>query len=119
MVSTFCSTPPPLGEGDGKAIFDSGKRVTNVRSLEGQMVVEFDDIVHGKELMSMQADLVIAADGSSSRVREIVQPGLQRENLGYVAWRGTVPTRDLPQELVDTTGLKTTFYMMPRNYLIT
>ena len=115
MVSTFCPTPPPLGEGDGKAIFDSGKRVTNVRSLEGQMVVEF---VHGKELMSMQADLVIAADGSRSRVREIVQPGLQREYLGYVAWRGTVPTRDLPQELVDTTDLKTTFYMMPRNYLI-
>jgi 2-polyprenyl-6-methoxyphenol hydroxylase-like FAD-dependent oxidoreductase len=66
----------------------------------------------------MQADLVIGADGSSSRVHEIVQPGLQRDYPGYVAWRGTVPTRDLPKELVDAVELKTTIYNMQRSYIV-
>ena len=118
VVSTFCPAPPPLAASDGKAIFDFGKRVTNVRYIEGQPLVEVEEVGSDAESTIMKADLVIAADGSSSRMRDIVQPGLQHEYPGYVAWRGTVPTRDLPAELVKTLESRTTFYMMPRNYII-
>jgi hypothetical protein len=39
LVSNFCPNPPPLAAGDGKAIFDYGKRVTNVRCVEGKPLV--------------------------------------------------------------------------------
>ena len=57
-------------------------RVTNVRCVEGQLPVDVEEVGSGKAATSMQTDLVIAADGSTSRIREIVQPGLQREYLG-------------------------------------
>jgi 2-polyprenyl-6-methoxyphenol hydroxylase-like FAD-dependent oxidoreductase len=118
MASNFCPGPPPSVVGDGQAVFDVGKRVTNIQYVEGRPLVEFVEVADGKKSKSMEADLVIAADGSSSRVREILQPDLQREYPGYVAWRGTVPMRDLPNELMDTIELKTTFYMMHRDYMI-
>ena len=117
MVSTYCHAPPPLAASDGKAVFDFGKRVTNVRYVEGQPLVEVEEVGIDAGFTTMHADLVIAADGSSSRMREIVQPGLQREYPGYVAWRGTVPTRDVPAELVKILESRTTFYLMPRNYI--
>jgi hypothetical protein len=59
-----------------------------------------------REATLTQADLVISADGSSSRMCEIVQPGLQSE---YPGDRGAVPTRNLCAELVNTIELRTTF----------
>jgi 2-polyprenyl-6-methoxyphenol hydroxylase-like FAD-dependent oxidoreductase len=118
IASNFCPGPPQSVDGDGKAVCDVGKRVTNFRYVEGRPMVEFVDVANGKESKSMQSDLVIGADGSSSRVREIVQPGLQRDYPGYVAWRGTVPPRDLPKKLVDAIELKTTIYNIHRSYMI-
>ena len=43
----------------------------------------------------MMADLVIGADGPSSRVRQCFLPDVQRKYVGYVCWRGTVPESEL------------------------
>ena len=37
----------------------------------------------------MDADLVVGADGASSRVRQCLCAEVQRTYVGYVAWRGS------------------------------
>jgi salicylate hydroxylase len=46
-----------------------------------------------------EADLVIGADGVHSVVRERLFPATPAEFVGHVAWRGLVPTADLPAHL--------------------
>lgn len=41
------------------------------------------------------ADLVVCADGLASTARSLLLPEAAPEYAGYVAWRGTVPDRDL------------------------
>jgi hypothetical protein len=48
LVNNFCSNPPPLAADDGKAIFDCGKRMTNVRCVDGRPLVEVEDVGSGK-----------------------------------------------------------------------
>lgn len=45
---------------------------------------------------SFSCDLVVAADGMGSTVRNLVSPGTEVDYAGYVAWRGTVHEMDLP-----------------------
>ena len=44
------------------------------------------------------ADLLIGADGGGSTVRGIVEPGNAPSYAGYLAWRGLVPEREVPEE---------------------
>ena len=41
------------------------------------------------------ADMVVCADGVSSRARTILQPHVRPQYAGYVAWRGTIPESEL------------------------
>jgi len=43
------------------------------------------------------ADLLVCADGVGSAARARLLPGVTPSYAGYVAWRGTVPERDLSQ----------------------
>lgn len=108
MKSDFCLEPPVLPIVGGQGIFDTGKRAMSVSYNGKHVLVGVEDLIDGGP-MTLEADLVIAADGSSSRIREIVQPGLERDYPGYVGWRGTVPTRELPQDVLDTIELRSTF----------
>jgi 2-polyprenyl-6-methoxyphenol hydroxylase-like FAD-dependent oxidoreductase len=47
------------------------------------------------------ADLIIAADGPSSTIRERYLPNVKRTYAGYVAWRGTVPEQRVSQAAQD------------------
>ena len=44
----------------------------------------------------VKADLLIAADGNLSTVRRQYMPEVEPRYAGYVAWRGVLPERDLP-----------------------
>jgi len=88
LKSDYCPEPPKSIEGEGKAIYDLGKRVTDVSYVDGLVTVEFEDLVNGGG-RSLHADLVIAADGSSSGIRQLLFPNIQRAYAGYLAWRGT------------------------------
>jgi len=46
-----------------------------------------------------QADLVVFADGVNSLARERLLPGVTPRYSGYVAWRGMVAERDLPDSV--------------------
>lgn len=63
------SSTPLSTEKDGKAVYDLGKRVTMVACKNELIVINFDDTINGGS-GSVCADLVIAADGSNSVLRE-------------------------------------------------
>jgi 2-polyprenyl-6-methoxyphenol hydroxylase-like FAD-dependent oxidoreductase len=95
--SDFCADVPSREAGDGDAIFDTGKKVVSLSYDKKLVTVGFKDTLNDSEDV-VQADLVIAADGASSTVRQIMLPGVQRTYSGYVAWRGYVLESDLSPE---------------------
>lgn len=77
-----------------------GAAVTGVRQDTDGVTVEFAD---GS---SREVDLLVAADGPRSALREQLLPGIAPAYAGYVAWRGLVPesalTGPVGQALADT-----------------
>lgn len=50
--------------------------------------------------VNVQADLLIGADGVRSTIRSQISPSETPEFTGQVAWRGLIPTKDLPPGLI-------------------
>lgn len=67
-------------------------------------VVDGEDTaaVHLADGRVVTAELVVAADGWHSTVRQALLPGVAPEYAGYVAWRGVVPEAELPAEVAST-----------------
>ncbi|MCJ1369200.1 hypothetical protein MMC20_000409 [Loxospora ochrophaea] len=76
-------------EDDGQASYDYDHKVTNIRMVSEDLLVEYEDQEGNSR--STRADMVIGADGPSSTVRKILLPTIRRDYVGYVAWRGTIP----------------------------
>jgi 2-polyprenyl-6-methoxyphenol hydroxylase-like FAD-dependent oxidoreductase len=95
LKSGFCD-PPVEQEGVGKAVYWDGRTVTGFQYHDGQVAAVFEEAAHGGQ--SMQADLVIGADGPNSKIRQILLPGVKRQDVRYVAWRGTVPKSEISEE---------------------
>lgn len=49
----------------------------------------------------VHADVLIAADGAQSPTRRALLPDLEGDYAGYVAWRGTVLEKDIPDDVID------------------
>ncbi len=67
------------------ANYHLGAEVTNHRQTGDGVAFEIER--HG----TVQADLLVAADGMQSGFRRMLQPQAQPSYAGYIAWRGTVP----------------------------
>ncbi|KIX96037.1 uncharacterized protein Z520_08292 [Fonsecaea multimorphosa CBS 102226] len=77
----------------------------NVIERDDRVEVQFVNGV-GKE-ETLLADLVIGADGASSKVRDIMFPDAKRTYAGYVLFRGLVPVEDLSvatMQVMDLSG---------------
>ena len=98
-------------EGEGRATYDYGCVVNSVADEAGSVTIGFHDKDGNEETAT--ADLVIAADGASSSVRSILLPQVQRRYAGYVAWRGTVPEREVSDGCQESLVEKFTFYQPP------
>lgn len=109
--SEHCPNPPKSTEKDGKAVYDLGKRVTMVTYQNASVSINGVN-------ESVCADLVIAANGSNSVLRDILVPKLRRPYAGYVAWRGSVAEKDVSDE--SKKGFEDNFvvFKMPRNYIL-
>ncbi|MBP0588152.1 FAD binding domain-containing protein [Paraburkholderia sp. LEh10] len=66
----------------------------------------------------VQADLVVAADGFRSAVREKFLPDAQLKYAGYVAWRGLVDENALSSETHAALFEKFAFCLPPREQMI-
>ena len=89
-----------------------GYEMTGLSQDIDRATVRFSD---GK---AVSADLVVCADGVSSRTREIMQPGAKSRYAGYVAWRGTVPEAGLAAPTAARLGDAITFYLTPEGHIL-
>jgi 2-polyprenyl-6-methoxyphenol hydroxylase-like FAD-dependent oxidoreductase len=64
------------------------------------------------------ADLVVGADGISSRIRETIYPGSAPLYAGYVAYRGLAPETQLPPEDADLLRDRFTFFNAYRTQML-
>ncbi|UJO14037.1 2,6-dihydroxypyridine 3-monooxygenase [Fulvia fulva] len=97
------------GDERPKAEYVNGCTVTGVEDA-GKDGVEITWQQKDAGESSEVVDLVIAADGASSTVRKLLRPEVERKYAGYVAWRGTVPERQLSDEAKEVFVEKFTFY---------
>ena len=119
LTSSYCTDAPTESEKNGKAVYEQGKKVTNVSHADGSFTIDFEDLVDGVSggHRFLKADMVIAADGSTSHMRQLLQPHLKHTYAGYVAWRGTVPESNVSEETRNTFKLKTTLHASKRSYI--
>ena len=66
----------------------------------------------------VEADLLVAADGSRSLVRSVLFPDIKPRYAGYVAWRGVVAEREADPELLKTFVDHFTFQQLPRSHIL-
>ena len=107
----------PKNDGEGKAIYDLGKRVTNISYMDGTVTLTFNDISTGG-VGSLNADLVIATDGSHSSIRQLLIPNLRRYYAGYFAWRGIVIESAISEESKNLFNERSTLFYMDKSYII-
>jgi len=97
------------GERDGKVKYEHGVVVTGLQCNDEVATVSFEEL--NGQTGSLQADLVIAADGPSSTIRKMLSPGTSRKYVGYVAWRGTVLERDVSESAKKVFNQNLTYYV--------
>jgi len=119
LTSPYCTTLPSESSGNGKAVYDQGKSVKNIRYADGSVIVDFEDLVNKASdgRGSVRAVLVIAVDGPTSHIRQLLQLHLKHTYVGYVAWRGTVLESEVSEEGRSTIQLKTTLHATTQSYV--
>lgn len=105
--SDYCETPSPLPN-ESKAVHLHDRKVTGLK-LEGNGIqVEWES--GDGEKGNIAADYLIGADGPSSTIRKILEPGVQRKFTGYCALRGTVPENEVSQAAKEAFSERFTFF---------
>jgi 2-polyprenyl-6-methoxyphenol hydroxylase-like FAD-dependent oxidoreductase len=109
---------PTKEEGDGNTSYEYGCTVTSVAAPKPPPDSDLDfsepvkiNVQHKSgETFTTEADLVVAADGPSSKIRAEYFPAAKRKYAGYVAWRGTVPETQVSRAATDVFVEKFPFY---------
>ena len=115
--SEYVPNPPAKLDGDGKAVFDIGKRVTDVAFTDGAVKLKFEDLINGGG-GDVQADLVIAADGFRSTIRQLLVPSMSSTYSGYLTWRATILESRISEETLQAFRDRSTSYKMYKSYVI-
>ena len=74
--------------------------------------------VHLADGGSQTVSLVVAADGSASRCRQMFFPDIAPEYAGYVAWRGTVPESALSASARAAFDDALVYEVIPRSHIL-
>lgn len=113
LQSEYCRAPD--SDDDNATVNHMhGHRVTGLWEQQekgGRLVVEFQTSDDQKG--SIEADLVIGADGPSSTIRSIFSPDVERKYAGYVALRGTVREDRVSPETLEVFKERFTFFHCP------
>lgn len=65
-----------------------------------------------------RVDLLVCADGITSRARRALQPEVAPVYSGYVAWRGMVPEKNLPDSVVSALGDAITYFVYANSHIL-
>jgi 2-polyprenyl-6-methoxyphenol hydroxylase-like FAD-dependent oxidoreductase len=68
---------------------------------------------------TVQAGLVIAADGPSSRIRQLMQPDARRKSAGYVLYRGVIEPEECSDQVRDLARAAGVFSFLPSSQIVT
>lgn len=115
--SKYVPNPPAKLNREGKAVFDIGKRVTDVAFTDGVVKLKFEDLINGGG-GDVQADLVIAADGFRSTIRQLLVPSISLTYSGYLTWRATILESCISDETLQAFRDRSTSYKMYKSYVI-
>lgn len=96
--------------GEAKASYENDCTVTDITHLPNQEGIQVTYNHANFCQHTATADLVLAADGGSSKIRDILLPDIKRTYAGYVAWRGTVPETQLSPSAREAFIEKFTFF---------
>ena len=117
FASSFCPDPPLNPGNEGMATYHVGKRATRVMYSDRLVTVEFEDKIKGGG-GSTQANLVIVADGAHSTIRQQLLPNVQHRYSEYVAWRGTVPEKEVSEATRMLFDKRFNVYPMDQGYIV-
>ncbi|EKD18599.1 monooxygenase [Drepanopeziza brunnea f. sp. 'multigermtubi' MB_m1] len=117
-ASSFCARPPLADEGDGTAVFDLGKKATELSRVDDSVRVDYISLIDDQKPGTFYADLVILADGASSNLRQNLFPDVKRDYAGYVAFRGTVDEDLVPDPVRQAFDEKLTYFCFKGNYIL-
>lgn len=106
VESEYAQVPAPEDR-EGTATYDYGHQVTDIDFKENLLIKAKTS---RDETVTIEADLLIAADGPSSTIRKFIDPSVQRKYAGYVAWRGTVREDQVSQAATDVFVEKFPFF---------
>ncbi|CAF0954572.1 unnamed protein product [Adineta ricciae] len=96
IKNAYCQLPDDTGE---KVAYDYDANVTNMEVDDDSVTIFYEQ---KNEKKSIKGDILIAADGASSRIRTLIDLTIERNYVGYVVWRGTVPESDISESLTST-----------------
>ncbi|KAL1656231.1 hypothetical protein SLS61_001304 [Didymella pomorum] len=117
LTSTAVPVAPEPEATDGKADFRIGTRVTGLEDAGGKVKVKVWN-ANSNTTETVTADIAIVADGSNSKMRQMLLPDVKREYSGYMCWRGTVCEGDIDEKWNSIYSEKATFHLMDRTYLL-
>ncbi|KAK5946623.1 hypothetical protein PMZ80_000766 [Knufia obscura] len=115
VESNYCAALEPLPH-HGKAVHLHGHKVTSFETKpEGGVRVFYTDSSRtgSDETKSMDADILVAADGPSSAIRSMLYPETKRTFAGYCALRGTVPEHAVSQPTLEAFRERFAFFHAP------
>lgn len=124
VESEYAKVPP--GDSQAHVSYEYGCTITGVEApdqtssttLDMSKPVKVHVKHHSGETTTADADLVIAADGPSSKIRESYLPEIKRTYAGYVAWRGTIAEDQASQAARDVFVEKFPFYHTEHNQIL-
>jgi 2-polyprenyl-6-methoxyphenol hydroxylase-like FAD-dependent oxidoreductase len=90
-----------------------GRGLARVDQRAGRVAATFDD---GRE---ESGNLLVAADGIRSTVRQQLAPEVRPQYVGYVAWRGMIEEGALPRAIHDEIFEDFVFGLPPREQIVT
>ena len=116
LTSEYCKDVPAESEKEGRAEYLYGNTVVGIREIGQQVSIDYKD--RSDATRSLDVDMVIAADGPSSTVRQLLEPAVQRTYAGYCGWRGILPEGEVSEQAMGVFGDLVTFCRIEHSYLI-
>ena len=110
VKSEYCEVPPAV-RSHGKAVRLHDRMVTDFSLGNDKVHVSYKS--SDGSTGSIEADILVGADGPSSLIRSKLCPEVQRKYAGYCALRGTVPENEASPQALEAFKERFTFYHGP------